>query len=394
MKIAVDASCWANRRGYGRYIHGLLPALISADRSNDYVLIADRQTSACIPADLASISVADTGQAATEGARSGGSRSMRDVWKMSRTASKEKADVLFFPSVYTYFPVFTRATVIVAIHDVIAEDFPEFVFPSRRERFLWTSKVSMARWQADDIVTVSRHARDGIVRRFGVDPSKVTVVSEAADASFRPLEPSQIHPAQFLPLGIAERDRILLYVGGVNPHKNLSRLIQALAGARNADPALEDLKLVICGDVEREHFTPGLAHVRETVRAESMQQQVVFTGYLPDGDVCQLMNRASALALPSLAEGFGLPAVEAAACGTPVIATRNSPLPQILEGGGIFVDPLDTAAMAEAIRRIFTDAPFQRQLAHVALERASQLTWSAAAEAMIGLLARIEADRR
>ena len=393
MKIAVDASCWSNQRGYGRYIRGLVPALIAADQHNAYVLVTDRQTSAEIPADLAPLVIAETREAPTAAARAGSNRSPADVWKLSATASAAKADVIFFPSVYTYFPVRTGPKVIVTIHDVIAEDFPDLVFPSRRERFLWNAKVALARWQSDHIVTVSEHARRAIARKFGVDPKKITVVSEAADPAFRPLGPSEINAAAFPAMGIAERDRILLYLGGLNPHKNLPGLVQAVAASREGNPSLHDLKLVICGDIETEHFTPGLARLRETIRTCGLQQEVVFTGFLDDENVCQLMNRATALALPSFAEGFGLPAVEAAACGTPVIATINSPLPELLEGGGIFIDPTDVASMTAAITRIFSDGHARQSLARAARERAARLTWPRAAESMVEVLRKLEAGR-
>ena len=105
------------------------------------------------------------------------------------------------------------------------------------------------------------------------------------------------------------------------------------------------------------------------------------------------MNRATALALPSLAEGFGLPAVEAAACGTPVIATINSPLPELLEGGGVFIDPTDVASMSGAITKIFSDGHYRQTLARAARDHAARLTWPHAAESMIELLQKIEAGR-
>ena len=196
VKIAVDASCWSNQRGYGRYIRGLIPALIAADQRNEYLLITDRQTSAEIPSGLAPLAIAETKEAATTGARAGGNRSPGDLWRLSATAHGAKADVLLFPSVYTYFPVLMGPKLIVAIHDVIAEDFPTGISIASRTLSLECKSFagSLAiRLHRNCLRTCSR----GIARKFGVDLNKITVVSEAAAPAFRPLGPSEINAAAF-----------------------------------------------------------------------------------------------------------------------------------------------------------------------------------------------------
>jgi glycosyltransferase involved in cell wall biosynthesis len=154
-------------------------------------------------------------------------------------------------------------------------------------------------------------------------------------------------------------------------------------------PGLEATRLLLVGDIVDDAFTPGIDALREHVRASGAEPAVTFAGFLPDAAVAQVLNNVTLLALPSWAEGFGLPAVEAAACGTPVVATERSPLPQLLAGGGLFVDPAQPDQLAEAIGRILADPELRARLAATARERASRLTWSRAAERFIGVIERL-----
>lgn len=394
MRVGIDATCWSNRRGYGRFTRSLLGALFEADTAHEYLLFVDAQTHARgdLPRGVPRV-VVPTTQAPTDAASADGRRSARDLLAMTAAVARHRLDAFFFPSVYTYFPLLNRTTIILGVHDVIAEDYPDLVFPDRRGRRLWALKGRLAHRQADYILTVSEHAKGGILRHFGHPSERVWVVDEAPDPVFRPMPPAELDRALLQQHAIAPEDRFFLYLGGVNPHKNLALAVEALAEVRR-DPAAGDARLVIVGDIRDDGFTPGLRALRERIAALDMAESVRFTGFLPDAEVVHLLNAAQAVVLPSFAEGFGLPAVEGAACGVPVIATRNSPLPDLLAGGGIFVDPTNRDQLTEAVRRLLTDPGERRLLGRGALRRAQELTWRHSVEQMTALLDAIARGRR
>lgn len=395
MRIGIDATCWSNRRGYGRFTRGLIHALLSANVDDEFTLFVDAQTFAKhqFPPG-ATFVVVETSQAPTDAASASGQRSIQDLWAMMQAVSNHPLDILFFPSVYTYFPVITKATIILGVHDVIAEDYPKLIFPDRRGRWLWNIKGWLAHHQADFILTVSNHAKNGIVRHFKQHPAdRVWVIDEAPDPIFRALAPTEINWELLSQQGIDRADRFLLYVGGINPHKNLGMLIDSLAVLHQEDD-YQDVKLVIVGDLKTDVFTPGLDALKMQIATQQLDNSVRFTGFLPDPDVVHLFNVAQAVVLPSFAEGFGLPAIEGAACGAPVIATQNSPLPDLLAGGGLFIDPTQPEQLTQALRQMLGDEEGRHQMAEIALAKAKQFTWQRSGQQMQAMFAAVGRNAR
>ncbi len=391
MRIGIDATCWSNRRGYGRFTRGLIQALVEANIDDEFILFVDAHTFAKnqFP-EQATCVVVSTTQAPTEAASSSGQRSLKDLWAMMQAVNRYPLDVLFFPSVYTYFPVITKATIILGVHDVIAEDYPELIFPQRRGRWLWNLKGWLAHHQADFILTVSNHAKNGIIRHFQQHTAdRIWVIDEAPDPIFRPLAATEIDWQLLGKHGISKGDRFLLYVGGINPHKNLGMLIESLAILHQEDDC-KDVRLVIVGDIKTDVFTPGLDALKTQILLRNLEPSVHFTGFVPDADVVHFFNASQVLVLPSFAEGFGLPAIEGAACGAPVVATHNSPLPDLLAGGGLFIDPTDPEQLTQALRQILSDEEGRCSMAKVALASARQFTWQRSAQQMQTMLARLD----
>src|SRR5438034_1930808 len=207
----------------------------------------------------------------------------------------------------------SRAKTLMLFHDVTAERYPKLALDSRRARWLWALKGALARRQADVIATVSEYSRRALVAEFGLDSARVHVVGEASDPIFRRLE----HPrprARLIELGLDGKRRLVVYVGGYSPHKNLPRLVEAFGHlASRADCA--DVDLVLVGDYEHETFFSCYDEVKTRIQTLGLGARVVTTSFLADEDLVSLLNMATVLVLPSMMEGFGLPAVEAAACG-------------------------------------------------------------------------------
>jgi glycosyltransferase involved in cell wall biosynthesis len=386
MRIAVDATCWHNRRGYGRHARALLRSLAALDRSNRYTLFLDSKEAAEPTPPQCEVRVLRTSVPTVQAASAKGRRSLADMWRMSRALSAPEFDLLLFPTVYSYVPVFSRARKLVMIHDVIAETFPHLTVPRVSARLFWQMKTAMGRFQADAIVTVSDYSRDGIVQYFGMKPDRVFVVGEAADPVFHKIERPQAGP-ELLRRGIDGTRRIAVYMGGFSPHKNLEALVSAF-GRIAARKEFEDVILVMTGDSSGDSFHTYFGTIAAQVQALGLQERVIFTGFLEDSDAVLLLNLATVLLLPSLMEGFGLPAVEAAACGCPVIATKASPLPGLLGRGGIYVGTGEDD-IAAALETVLSSEDLRREMSVAALASANRLTWDLAGRQMLGVIERM-----
>jgi glycosyltransferase involved in cell wall biosynthesis len=328
---------------------------------------------------------------ASVAASSNGHRSYGDMWKMSRAMSEPGFDLLLFPTVYSFVPVFTRAKKIVMIHDIIAESYPRLTLPKLTSRLFWKMKVALGRRQADAVVTVSDYSRKGIVKRFNLAADQVFVVGEASDPVFRLIDRPEL-PPRLESLGKKAGERLIIYVGGFSPHKNLELLVEAFAKLAS-QTAFSDTRLVMVGEYEKEVFHSYFGTVKRMVEDRRVKDRVTFTGYLSDEELCALLNRSTVLALPSLMEGFGLPAVEAAACGCPVIATAASPLPDLLGEAGVYVDPAEPDQLEAALVRVLESEGLRKRMRKAGLEAAGKLTWEQAAREMMATISEVCARR-
>jgi glycosyltransferase involved in cell wall biosynthesis len=386
MRIAVDATCWHNRRGYGRHARALLRALAALDRDNRYSLFLDSIEDAEPTPPECEVRILRAAVPTYRAASATGHRTLADMGRMSRALSAREFDMVLFPTIYSYVPVFSSARKLIMVHDIIADTYPKLTIPGARERLFWDIKVRLGYWQADALITVSEYSRAGILQRFRVNPRNLFVVGEAADPVFRRLD----HPVpgpNLLRLGIDGSRRMALYVGGFSPHKNLEALITAFSRIA-ARKEFSDLQLVMVGDTTGDAFLTCVGALKARIDALGLSERVIFTGYLDDEDVVVLMNMASVLALPSLMEGFGLPAVEAAACGCPIVATRESPLEGLLGEAGIYVGP-DEAGIEEAMVRVLSSEELQAHMRERGLAAARGLTWPAAARQMMDVIQRV-----
>ena len=317
--------------------------------------------------------IVETYEAPTTAASSTGRRQLRDIIAFSRVAARARLDLLYFPASYSYFPVWGVPRVVVTMHDTLALAHPEWVFPTWQGRLAWRLKESVAAWQADRIVTVSEASRADLITWFRLPSERVAVMTEGPDPIFQPSEPGPHSDRVLARYGVSPRCPYLLYVGGLSPHKNLPRLIEALAMVNRPD-----LYLVIVGDFA-DVFHTQIPELKATITKFDVGDRVVLTGFVPDVDLVSLYGRALALVQPSLMEGFGLPPIEAMACGTPVLASNAGSLPEVIGSAGLFFDPLNVEEMATTIRS-FLAHPTSRE---VALARASLFTWEAGAKALI-----------
>jgi glycosyltransferase involved in cell wall biosynthesis len=383
MRIGIDGACWLNRRGYGRFTRELVTALAAAEDGQGgmaYTLLVDFDPAEAPPVpDGVRVVRIGTARAAARAAAAGGSRSIADLWATSRAISSERFDVVFFPSAYTYVPVTGPSRVMVGIHDVIAERFPQHVFPDRRAAAFWRLKLFAARHQADLVFTVSQASRQGIAAQFGLAPERIAVIPEAAEQSFRPVAHDDTMRAVLRRWDLVDR-RFLLYVGGISPHKNLTMLVDAFAALRQGGAA-PDLDLVLVGDYSGDVFHSAYEPLRKQIAARGLADAVCFTGFVADEELVYLYNAAACFVLPSLWEGFGLPVLEAMACGTPVVASTRGALPEVVGAAGLLFDPERPADLVAALERLLADAALEARLRYLGPRRAAEFSWQRAARA-------------
>jgi alpha-1,3-rhamnosyl/mannosyltransferase len=270
------------------------------------------------------------------------------------------------------------------VHDAIAERFPELTLPSRRARLLWALKVGFAVRQARLVLTVSDFAAKDLTRFLRIPERRIRVAVEAPAPVFQPARDPERLAEIAARLRIPPNARWFIYVGGFNPHKHVEAIVQAHAEAVRG--VADAPYLLLVGTVDGDVFHGGQQQIRRAIQDSGTERLVIWTGFVADEDLRYLHSGALALVMASACEGFGLPAVEAAACGAPSIATTESPLPQLLAGGGIFVAPADVPAIGAAMRYMMSNDANRAAMGHQALRQAGDLSWGRTAQVALQVL--------
>ena len=388
MRILVDTSCWENRRGYGRFTRELTSSLVAAfSGKHEFILLTDRISASrnCFPEGARVVAVA-TSEQPIRAASSTGARSLVDMLRFGWTARRQRAEVLFFPTPYTYFPILYGTPMVLCVHDTMTETLPEMFFATRQARLRWRVKLWLARHQARRIVSPSEQARRDVAREFGIPIEKIGRIGEGIAAAFVPTQDPSTIRATLDRYGLATPPPIVLYVGGVSLHKNLDGLVRALARVKS------DCQLVIVGEVKNDSYLGASRKLQSVIDELGMGNRVAFTGYVPDADLAALYHAARLLVQPSFAEGFGLPVVEAMACGTPVAVSRRGALPEIVGDAGLYFDPQDIGEMAATIDRLLSDDDLRNTRGLRGQDMAREHTWKRAAEQTMAVLVEVAAE--
>lgn len=385
MRIGIDATCWQNTRGFGRFTRELVRHLVQDHAGSHHVtLVVDRVTAdqGGFPSGAA-VLVAPTRRPPVAAAAPDDWRSPLDLWRLGRTAASCGADVFWFPAVSSFYPVPGRVPVAVTIHDAMTETRPELFFPTRRAHAFWRAKIWLARIQATTVITPSESARQAVAAAFGWPADRIARIDEAPAGVFRPHSDTTTQ-AVLARHGLPTDRPLVLYVGAINPHKNLDTLLRAMAHLRDGGSSAWHLALV--GEYRRDGTLSShraIASLRDDL---GLRDRITLTGFVPDEDLSILYNAAALLVLPSLDEGFGLPVVEAMACGLPVAVSARGSLPALAGDAGLTFDPRDSADMALAIGRLLGDERLRETLGARALGRAASFTWTESARQLLAVL--------
>ena len=226
------------------------------------------------------------------------------------------------------------------------------------------------------MLTLSASAAADLQRVYGVDPGRITVTPAAADDRFRPASADAIHALRRR-LGLPPR--YVLFLGANKPHKNLLRLVEAwgkLKAQESAPSAAAGVSLALAGRED-----PRYVGIRAAIAQAGLQNDILVLGAVSEADLPILYSGAEVFILPSLYEGYGLPVMEALACGAAVACSRTSSLPEVVgEDAGLLFDPTDSDEMAATLRRLLNDDARRAALQQAGLRRAGQFTWRRTAE--------------
>lgn len=348
MKIAIDTQTTLGQKsGFGFYVKNLIEALANVDPRDEYVLI----------------------KPLTEKDFSTPKRLFWDQVTFPKRASKAKVDLLHQPCFSA--PLFYRGKVVVTCHDLISIFFPKNL--PLASRLFYSKWMPFSYRRADMIIAISEHTKRDIMALLKIPESKIRVIHSAASKDFRPIRSKAI-------LAKVQKKyftgkNYLLHVGTLEPRKNLPFLVRAYALAVREGI---DAKLVITG--KKGWYYEGLFRLVDELH---LNDKVIFTGYVAEYDLPALYSGARTFVFPSIYEGFGLPPLEAMACGTPVISSNTSSLPEVIDKAGILLPPKDERLWAKNIFKVLKDSRLAKTLSEMGLRQARKFSWEETARKTI-----------
>ena len=268
-------------------------------------------------------------------------------------------------------PLACPVPIVVSVHDVSFLEHPEYFTRSRAAQLQWTVRRTVQR--AAKILTVSDFSRSAILKVYGdLEEDHVVVVPNAGSSQFRPISREGAAAVVRDRFGIA--GPFVLSVGDLQPRKNQIGLIRAFARLVDAFPQLPH-KLLLVGKE-----TWFAERVREAARSSGVEDRIRFTGFVSDPDLLQLYNACDLFVFPSFYEGFGLPALEAMACGRAVTCSNTSALPEVVDGAAILFDPYSVDEMVRAMADLLRDSQLRARMERLGLQRAAHFSWKKSAD--------------
>ncbi len=367
MRIGIDARLvYYSRAGIGQYIQGLVKGLSECDENNEFVLLQSRK---------------DTTVLADEP-----NFFRKSLWTPSHHRLEQlvlpfeisplRLDILHSPD---FIPPFRRDyKSVITVHDLAFILYPHFL---TQESARYYGQIDRAVRHADHIIADSQSTKRDIINFLGVAESKVTVIYAAAASMYQPVTDNRSLKGVQEKYGV---DRpFVLFVSTIEPRKNLPTLLRAFR--RLLDDYKLDVKLTVVG--QRGWFCGEVFAVTESL---NLGDEVAFLGHVPTEDLVLLYNTAEALVHPSYYEGFGLPPLEAMACGTPTIVANVSSLPEVVGDASLLVAPDHVEGWTVAMWRVLTDDSLHSELSAKGLKRAQLFSWKKAARATLDLYKRLQ----
>ena len=356
MKIWIDGyeANVAQRLGSGQVAFELLKNIEKLDKENDYTVLLPSEPRDDLPKER-------------EGFKYQIIRPSK-LWTrfalpLHLFRSSQKPDLIFSPT--HYIPQFTSLKRIVTVFDTGYFHFPETLPRADLWKLKNWTKYSVK--NAEHIITISEAAKKDIIKFYKIDEDKITVAYPGHSLSFKPVNDKA--KVEKIKNQYKIQGNYIIYIGTIQPRKNLVRLIEAMKD-------IQDLKLVLVGK------TKGLGRqgwkyqeILATPSKLGIENKVIFTGFVPDEELVYLLSGASAFVFPSLWEGFGIPVVDAMACGKPVIVSNVASLPEIVGDAGVLVDPNSVDSIKDGILKLVNDKALMQRLSHKSMDRAALFSW-------------------
>jgi glycosyltransferase involved in cell wall biosynthesis len=375
MRILIDAHLSSDRTdGIGRYLNELIPAMVTIDRENEYVLLLQSGIGPDHPLkDLNAPNLVKK-EVPWQGL------TLKQHLSTHGLIGALNVDIYHHP--HFDVPWFLTVPTVVTIHGMKYIRHPELyrIQVGRRrvllKRMLMKTMMGHAIKRADRIITVSRSLRDEIVSVFHVNRDDISVVHLGVKAPL--MKPGETGESRTMLRKYGVGGRYILSVSEQLPHKNLVRLIEAfhLFCEKNRN----EYQLVIAGRAHRDYIEP-----QRKVKELALEETVVFTGHIANDEISSMYRSADLFVFPSLYEGFGLPVLEAMAHGVPVIVSRQASLPEVVGQAGILVDPCDPGEIARAIEKVLTDPGIAAKFTELGLERVKKFTWEDTARGTVDI---------
>ncbi len=368
MKIAIEARPirWSYGTGIGNYTYSLIEKLNEIDTVNDYIFLWPDEE----PGPLLPFLRPYTYYSLPRDDR-------REDAEIPLWLTQERADLFHLTQNGFRTPRPGSYKIIVTIHDLIPYFYPEMVRPTFLRRFITEMPYIVER--ADHIITVSEASKQDLIEIFQVDPAKIAVIPSGPSAAYRPLPSSSVAPTLHQ-YGLNRP--FILYVGGLNPRKNVPELIYAFAKIYRDLP--DGQQLVILGG-EGRHLT----QLKLLVEALDLKDEVRFPGFVGTEELPSFYNGADLFVYPSLYEGFGLPPIEAMACGTPVITSNVSSLPEVVGEAALTVNPRDTLQLAETILKTLKNGDLRQTMIEKGFRQCRQYQWSSIAARILSVYRKV-----
>ena len=356
LRIGIDATALPSQpTGAGNYIIELVRALAEQPSGDRFVIFAQRSGRALIgplPESVEWVTLPDRPIA------------QRLLWEQSglpRLASRARLDLLHSPH-YTQ-PLSLPCPSVVTFHDMTFFLFPHL--HTRIKRLIFPRAIRLSARRASALIAVSESTRQDAIRLLDIPPEKIHAIPEGVSPAFRPIQDPDRLEAVRVHYGLPQT--FILYVGVVEPRKNLPLLLEAYASlVEHGRPE----PLVIVGRMGWMYD-----QVLEQIQELGLRERVQFAGYIPAQDLPIVYNLGKLFVYPSVYEGFGLPPLEAMACGTPVVTSAVSSMPEHVGQAGLLVPPNDARALAEAMQAVLESPELQQELSRKGPQRATQFTW-------------------
>jgi len=367
MRIGVSARTLAYPSGGPKeYLIGLINALLTLDTDHELVLFyPDASHRGSFPT-------------ATEVVLPCRNRLLFDWFSLPFALRRHKVDVAFFPS--SNMPPGVPCPAVVTMHD-LGYFHPTLRMYKRSDTLYMRLAIRRTVRRAERLLAVSEYTRRELLRLPGAKPEAIAVIHEACDPMYKaPVEPAAV--AAFCRQRGLERN-FILYAGNISPRKNLDTLLAAFARVRDRI----DCDLAVTGGLA---WSEDFEH---RVREAGLSDRVRRLGHVARREMPLLYRAATALAFPSVFEGFGLPVLEAQACGVPVVCANATSLPEVAGRGALLVEPTSVSAWAEALVRIVTDETLRRELIREGYANEARFTWSMTAQQTLTALETAHATR-